>query len=1142
MASAAGTVEYLATELARLFAPLADRATQGTADSLLEWLGLRPDGLPAASDSLFTALTTVTSAAADLPTLIGQLAQAIEADDSGGTAAASKALIQRLAVLVQAGSSAASALQTLSSSGGLSATQQTQLQAFAAEFADRLLQRLFVEYLTVRAPYVTGALTALGVIEISDQPGDPPGSFNGPYTRKVFHFDRLVRIATDPKGLLTDAFGWGQGSFDAVALFTAWQSTLANLFEIPAQLLQPTGAPAVLEAFAFSATVDDTASPPALDISLRIPGAVTSNITETAGDWQIALAGSATFAADLPVKLHPFFDVEVDLPTGSAAASLTASFGRTATAAPFLILGSAQGSRLECSGPSVGVGINANFDTTNARLTLDPQIQLQLHGGKLLISGDGADGFIGSLLSGVNLESDFDLGVTWSPSAGIAFVGSAALEIQVPVHVSLGPLDIESLYLRAQLQSDGSVPVELSGAFDASLGPLVASVDRLGLIATLSFPSGGGNIGPANVALNFKPPNGVGLSIDTGVVVGGGYLYIDVDRGQYAGALELVVADWLQLTAIGLIDTKMPDGSPGFSLLVIITATFGSGLQLGYGFMLIGVGGLLGLNRTMLFQPLMDGVRTGAVEGILFPTDVIANAPKIISDLQAIFPPKPDTFLVGPMAKLSWAELITISLGVIIEIPPGDIAILGVLELVLPDEDDAILLLRVNFAGALEFSKKRLYFFASLFDSHILFITLQGEMGLLVDYSDQPNFVVSVGGFHPQFTPPPLPFPTPNRIQLDILNEQYARISADTYFAVTTNTAQVGAHAQIFFGFSAVSVTGEMGFDALFQFSPFHFTVEVTTALGANVFGVGVFSVDIDLTLDGTTPWHIHGKASLSFLFFSIGIPIDRTWGDPLGALASAIAVVELITAELAKVANWRAQLPDGSNLLVTLRQLDPSEAALVLHPVGTLHISQRAVPLDLTIDKVGEQPVGDANRLQLAVSSAGLVQKSVLQEPFAPSQFRNFSDAQKLSQPAYEPQDSGLELSADGTALASGTAITRNVRYDLTVIDTQYRRFVQKLFPFFASLFAHFTAGASVARSPLSAANRNRMQPYGQKIVVSGESYAVANVADNTAYAASSVGFSSKASALDHLDSLVRASPGLRGKLQVLGQYEVAP
>ena len=51
-------------------------------------------------------------------------------------------------------------------------------------------------------------------------------------------------------------------------------------------------------------------------------------------------------------------------------------------------------------------------------------------------------------------------------------------------------------------------------------------------------------------------------------------LYIDTDKGEYAGALQLMFADFLTLSAIGLISTKNPDGSPGFSLLVVITADF----------------------------------------------------------------------------------------------------------------------------------------------------------------------------------------------------------------------------------------------------------------------------------------------------------------------------------------------------------------------------------------------------------------------------------------------------------------------------------------------------------------------------------------------------------------------------------------
>jgi hypothetical protein len=139
--------------------------------------------------------------------------------------------------------------------------------------------------------------------------------------------------------------------------------------------------------------------------------------------------------------------------------------------------------------------------------------------------------------------------------------------------------------------------------------------------------------------MGFKPPNGVGLSVDAGVVKGGGYLYFDFDKEEYAGALELVIAGFLTLTAVGLVTTRMPDGSKGFSLLIIITAEFGTGIQLGFGFTLVGVGGLLGLNRTVRLQPLADGVRTGAVNNIMFLKNVVANAPRIISDLRVIFPP-----------------------------------------------------------------------------------------------------------------------------------------------------------------------------------------------------------------------------------------------------------------------------------------------------------------------------------------------------------------------------------------------------------------------------------------------------------------------------------------------------------------------
>ena len=58
-------------------------------------------------------------------------------------------------------------------------------------------------------------------------------------------------------------------------------------------------------------------------------------------------------------------------------------------------------------------------------------------------------------------------------------------------------------------------------------------------------------------------------------------------------------------------------------------------------------------------------LRDGSLNSILFPQDVVANAPRIISDLKRVFPPLDGHFLIGPMAKLGWGTptLVTLELG-----------------------------------------------------------------------------------------------------------------------------------------------------------------------------------------------------------------------------------------------------------------------------------------------------------------------------------------------------------------------------------------------------------------------------------------------------------------------------------------------
>ena len=59
----------------------------------------------------------------------------------------------------------------------------------------------------------------------------------------------------------------------------------------------------------------------------------------------------------------------------------------------------------------------------------------------------------------------------------------------------------------------------------------------------------------------------------------------------------------------------------------------------------------------------------------------------------------------------------------------------------------------------------------SIYDSRVIYITLEGGLGVLAAFGDDGNFVVTVGGFHPSYNPPALPFPDIPRIAINILRD-----------------------------------------------------------------------------------------------------------------------------------------------------------------------------------------------------------------------------------------------------------------------------------------------------------------------------------------------------------------------------------
>jgi hypothetical protein len=1137
--------------------------TEATGDSVRAELLLRDLGYAPPSEVLaFNELMAAINAVNDL---IRALKTLIAADDR-------EEMFKQLAKFVVEAGRAIKDLNDFSAKiqANFAGSPLLTLTDIVAALPRKLVDYLIVKFLEDYHPTLFGGLLVAGVVDLEDI-DDEPTPFHVAYRKRSVIWDQIPKLLSDPLGtikanfdggdeLLYERFlyllrelGLGLGmlpSFDSPRLGTLRAmnrgtdlTAIDTAEELPTLYFPIISDPLLGVGFDVYPMVDPASRKyTGLALGLRVGAAIEFPISDA---YKLEIKMSANVADGLGVRmergLDPTFVSSLSGTPPEVAASV--QFGLKFSIVPtgadparkLLKLGAPGGARFEIGSGSLALGIE-RLDVLNLFVEGD------LKDGLLELKAAEGDGFISMLLPKEGIQSSFNLGVGISNRAGLYFKGSSSLLIRLPVHIELGPISIDYLSFELGFRN-GEFPLTISSGFTAKLGPIAAVVEDVGVRAIFKVsPNRTGSLGPLDVGFGFKPPKGVGLSINAGVVKGGGYLFFDFDREEYAGALELTISDFLSLKAIGLITTRMPDGSRGFSMIIIITAEFSPGLQLGYGFTLIGVGGLLGLNRTVVLEALALGVRTGAVNGMLFPVDPVANAPRIISDLRVIFPPYAKRFLIGPMAKLGWGTptLVSLALGVIIEIP-GNVAILGILKAVLPTEEAALLKLQVNFIGAIEFDKKRGWFFAALFESRLVFITIEGEMGMLIALGADANFILSVGGFHPRYSPPPLPFPSPRRISFDIINTPVARIRVEGYFAVTTNTVQAGARAELFFGFDSFSVQGHFAFDALLRFSPFYLIVEVSAGASLKAFGVGVFSIDLKFTLEGPTPWRARGRGSVSLLFIEISANFDRTFGESRDTTLPPILVVPLLEAEFAKAVNWHALPPAGANLLVSLRKLELPGDELVLHPLGTLEVSQNAVPLGFTLDRVGAQKPADADRFSLAAAGGGLAKKDDARRSFAPAQFRQMNDAQKLSAPPFQDELSGLKLGVAGAELRTGRAVRRSLRYEVTTIDTLYRRFVRRFETIGTGLFGHLILGNAITKSTLSRKHGKSLRPFDDRIEVLGEKYAVVFSENNVAAGADTASFASENAAREWLRTRTGDDPNLGATMHVVPVTEMS-
>lgn len=926
-----------------------------------------------------------------------------------------------------------------------------------AELARCMVGDLVVTYIERRQPIIFALAHAFGIVRFDRV--SPVGDFRMPYVCGALDFEQFGRLFTDPAKAVRDLYGWGGASFDHRKLLTTFERILLALGanaemgpprrdlaqgridlalaaqhhvrQLDGYLLHGVDSVGV-ERWRVGVRVlpvpaqPGAGAPTGLVLTPLFEGAASAAI-ELGSGVEMQVSGAVEGDNALVVRLMPD-GVSAQLDVGlTAFAMQVALVGRPEQ--PYVLFGARGETRLELDSFRFEAGVDGTLAAPEIYFRLDlgaeqPKLRLVLN------LSDTGDGFIGRVI-GKELSAAFGLDVLWSSRSGVRIGGNAQFSFQLPFVIDLGFLKIGPLTVAARGSAAGAAfGVGVDAAL--TLGPLFATVQNIGAeLALTPAADGRGAFGPLDIAVAFKPPDGIGLTIDASVVKGGGFIKLEPAIAQYSGVLQLAIQKTIDVKAIGILNARLPSGNLGFSLLLIITAEFPP-IQLGMGFTLNGIGGLAGINRTAAVDVLRAGLRNGALDTMLFPRDPLANVPALLSTLGSVFPVAEGRYVFGPMVRIGWGSpaILTLDVAVLIELPdPVRIILLGRLKAALPDEKKPVAVIRMDALGVLDFGRKELSLDATIYDSKILTFTLSGDMALRLSWGANPGFLLSVGGFHPHFQPP-ASMPALARMALVLVDFEKdgvtARVRLDSYFAITSNTVQFGAHVQAYVKVLAVEVQGLLGFDALVHF-PFAIDAQMVAAVTLSFNGALLMGAEVALNLTGPGPWHLVGEARFVFLGLPARAHIDFTSGSGSATTAElpppADVAAQLIAA-LKDARNWQPVLAEALPRVARLAPAAAGAGELLMHPLAGLAVRQRVAPLGVLLARYGNAPIaGGLSRFQLQLNLANAA-TAPLREAFAMGQYQVLSDSEKLARPSFEEADAGLQVQVNDFGFAADAVL----------------------------------------------------------------------------------------------------------------------
>ncbi len=598
---------------------------------------------------------------------------------------------------------------------------------------------------------------------------------------------------------------------------------------------------------------------------------------------------------------------------------------------------------------------------------------------------------------------------------GVSFAG-AGLHIDLPVRLKTP--GVQSRGTQIGLVADGdTLRVELTTALTASLPglPLRATVDRTGFAVPLQFPQNG-LLGLAPTPEDISP-DGIGVDLTLPPVSGAGHIMHK--SGVYSG---LIAADLGVIAVSAVAQFSPPENGFPTSFLVMLGVVFPPpGIQLSFGFALDAVGGLVGINHRVDIPALRRLVSDGHADRVLFPDNIGARADEVIDALSSAFPADRGRFVIAPMVRLTWgARLVSLSGALILDLPaPVQAIILGRLVVSVPDPVVPLIHLQASVLGQFDPGIPQFEILVSLAGSWIVGLAVRGEMYLLVRGGEQPEFVLSAGGFHPRYIRPAR-VPALARLDMDLQPGPGYGMRIQAYFALTSNAVQFGGQLHLEAMIAKCGIEGWLGLDALFRYEPtFCFSVAIRAGVAVRAFGHRLLGIALSFTLEGPQPWHAFGTGSVTVLFWDASLDFDIRWGSP-PAVAAPIGgerIADELRAAIAEPKAWIAQRPASER--TGLRFTDDAEqlmaAGTLIHPDATVRITQSVIPLNMAFTRYARSRVVEQQwsirSVQIWGTTQTLADRPPPTEQFVRGEFFDLTEDEQLTAPATVTVTSGTEI-----------------------------------------------------------------------------------------------------------------------------------